>query len=78
MSSIQDIRAQLRAEAGAQSASSRMMFPIAAVIGGCAVVTSIIYVLCLMPAREALQPAPTSLQSAHVPLQPSAALPTFQ
>ena len=43
-----------------------------AALGGCAVVAGIIYVLFLMPIRVPLQPVRV------VPLQPSAALPSFQ
>jgi hypothetical protein len=72
MSNIQDIRAQLRAGAGARPGSSAKGLPIVAALGGCAVVASIIYVLFLMPNRVPLQPVRV------VPLQPSAAVPSFQ
>jgi hypothetical protein len=72
MSNFQDIRAQLRAESGARPGSSAKGLPVMAALGGCAVVAGIIYVLFLMPIRVPLQPIRV------VPLQPSAAVPTFQ
>jgi len=71
MSSIDDIRAQLRAEASAPSGSSTLGLAVVAALGGCAVIAGIIYVLFLMP-------APVSPQPVLVPLKPSALLPTFQ
>jgi hypothetical protein len=73
VSNIQDIRAQLRAEASAKPGASAKGLPIVAALGGCAIVASIIYVLFLMPVRAPLQPS-GSLQ----PLKPSALVPSFQ
>ena len=49
-----------------------------AALAGCAVIAGIIYVLFVMPIRGPLLPSAALQPAQVVPLQPSAALPTFQ
>ncbi len=64
MSNIQDIRAQLRAEAGASSGPRSIVVPALAGVAGCAALAGVVYYLFFVPVI--------------VPLKPSAAEPTFR